>query len=76
MSFIDGDGRAKLHPPPGALGRPMSITRSQARRIIAQFKSNKDYYSSSGGTFWLVKQWCDEQKVSYESEAPHTIRMK
>jgi hypothetical protein len=67
MRLLDGDGRRKLlcGTFPSAT-YPISVTRSQARRIIALFEENGvSYHSPRGGTVWVITEYCQNKGIPY-----------
>lgn len=66
-SIFDGDGRRKVQPinaPEGT--KPVSVTRSQARRLTYMFDvKGQSNHSGSGNVLWVIITHCKEQDIPH-----------
>jgi len=72
LGRFEGDGRIKLRavqPQPNG-ARPLPLSRATCRKIITLFiNSDAPYYSSTGGTLWVVSEYCTNNGMPFRVSA-------
>lgn len=58
-------GATKLRPMNLVFGRPLALYPKVANGLIDRYKETGVHVSPSGGTLWVILQWCHDNRKSY-----------
>ncbi len=68
LGRFEGDGRVKLEALSEFIAEgtnPIRLRRKMCRDIIKMFANNMYYNSASGGTLWVILEFCSLNKIPY-----------